>query len=529
MLRSLVLPYKGAADHTPLVGVPNGFAPFGAIQNVRARRAQDGRVTIATRPGARRIGNRIRNAPVQAVCPVAVATSVTGYAVKNLRRWSDTTSRLVAALRGQAWILDSVPSMEQDIDWPLTAAPFNAAANQACSTCCWSPSGDRVAIGVTIAAATSASGQIETAIRVYTAAGVLQASLHIVSASAPRNLRSLVWHGSTIYACVSQFVLAIPDSLSGFTAYEIPNVAGEMEQACVATIDDQAFLFVAFNGVLTAGTYTGGLSGPAITAGEHGRQFRAGVSKWRIESTGLLTRVIYGLQLTPGGDYFESQHNTFRISEQSLRTPHGCQINGIAAGPDGSVFIVRTNAGRGPNAAFPANPALCGLQTVMKIDPEGLAVWEADPGSILEVGDGGFLNDIPTTGTDPPTFSAICVDADGDVFIGGRRNNGASVFKLDGETGGEIWRTNLQATTATHHLRRGGAFIDPTDGNPVFAGDRNNAWTGASGASAHLWKVDGRDTGGSVLWGYDIAENTGAACVAVNAEGQIVYGTGYVT
>ena len=138
----------------------------------------------------------------------------------------------------------------------------------------------------------------------------------------------------------------------------------------------------------------------------------------------------------------------------------------------------------------------------------GELLWSADTDSILEEYDPPtypFYNDLTFTGDTTPDASVMCIAVDGDaVFVGGRRNAGEySVFRLRADDGVMEWAANVM--DATRSVRP--VVVDPVDGNPVFVGDDNTGWTGASGQHRHLWKLSAED--GSILNSFGLSpDNT---------------------
>ena len=163
-----------------------------------------------------------------------------------------------------------------------------------------------------------------------------------------------------------------------------------------------------------------------------------------------------------------------------------------------------------------------GYWTVTRFDGNGAYVWRADTDSILELGDGGYTNDIPTGAADDPSILAVAVDNQDNVYLGGRRtradSSGVCAFRLD-DTGTLVWSQDLGGT-----IREGAVAVNPQTQAPVFGGDVNTAWPDAGGVKAHLWELT--VDAGLVARHFNVSTtDVSVLGVAIRSDGVVVYVT----
>jgi hypothetical protein len=531
-LDPIPLPFRGASNGRAYINQPGDTAPPERLRNVRVFDVSEDRPSMGQRPGvSKAFSQQMANAPVQALGVVSRASSISGY-IQGECEPLEGTSKQATALAGQIWLLDAVPSMCADIFIDVTASPYNASGHSGCNAVAADADGTLFAACLNIAAAASASGRGESVLVLFDATGAVLDEVHVTSLTLDKFIDTLVFvtlsDRTILYACSGHDVLVYRAEVAGLTLVETNTMGGWAKQTLEAdwyTDGTDTWLYVAFDGANKGGMLPNDAGG-GITAGYIARSFRAGVMKFRIGATGALTQVVYGTQLPPTATYFEAAHNYWRIGEQLGAPPWGRYVHAMRVDrSDGSLRLATTNAGWGPRATFPPDGSV-GYTNLFKIDAEGELQWQLDTFSIKEAGaantpHGDYFNDI-TQASKESTILAVAVDGDGVAWAAGRRQaSDLSVFKYTPFGAFELGM-NLQGTSDSDAIRQAAAFIDPADGNPIFAGDRNTAWDGAGGANAHLWKVN-RKTG-AVIWSYDLAAAVSGLCVCA-AGGLIVYGT----
>jgi hypothetical protein len=124
------------------------------------------------------------------------------------------------------------------------------------------------------------------------------------------------------------------------------------------------------------------------------------------------------------------------------------------------------------------------------------------------------------------TAGGLALDAAGDVLVGGSvRNGGAPVFavvKLDGGTGGEMWRTEIAGTDPMGNGLANAVAVDGA-GDVVAAGYVSNLGTGADlvtiklagGTGAQLWRTEVAGAG-------DVTPVDSADAVVVDGAGDVI-------
>jgi hypothetical protein len=530
----VIPPFRGAANNTAFIKTPGDLAPLDTMRNFRTFVPDKDRPQGGKRPGiVKAFDRQLKNAAVQALCPVSRASYISGYLLGDGRDMGDGSSKDSDALEGNLFILDEVPSMRYALE--LDALQYGGLDAQASNAVAFHPDDDLIAFAINIPGADTVSGFGETVIRVVTTDGAVLWTIHVTSAFADRYTNTLVFSRHFLFVCVADHVrmYRVSDGSDFGTAFLGAWASETVEADVYRGPGGTEFLYVAFNGANKPGDLVGGGS---IIAGPYAIHFRSGIIKYRLiynegqDGYNPLVQVSFGTAPDPADPLIEDGgfHGYWRVSEQSGGKPWGCLINAMRVSPaDGSVFFARTNQGYGPNTLYHPDGSTA-FVTVTKVLANGTLAWERDTDSIDpgESGALGFANDIPTAPGDEPAILAVAVDGNGDVYAGGRRNIlGDSVFKLRGTDGVMVWTTTV-AGIYPKVIRQAAMAIDPTDGNLVVAGDRNNDWIGADG-QAHLWKISGNN--GTVLWSFDILSNVSGLGVDVSTLGQIAYVTDFVS
>ena len=543
MESKLILPVRGATDAATFRAQPGGFSPLRTRKNFRGRNPKTERLSGGRRPGMTRLLQRPLKEgwPVQGLIPTTLADTQTGYVHGVCRDMGTAMSVPSGPLYGNLAALDAVPSM----DWLVNVdvVPAGGPSANAVQACAWDPDGEFLAVASN-----------------YTVGGVNRFSV----AKVDPTTGDVLWitnyadgsHNASVNAVkvtkLYTFVAIANDHTPGgnlILGYRNDTgalaIQGDLggwakEAVALAVYTDgtgQEWLYVAFHGSAIAGTYTGGVGTGVIRAGRWALHFRSGIVKYRVDGSAYggagITRTDWGTGLSASDAYYETNHRTWRFSEHNFISggfdarPHGCEFTALACGSDGSVYFAKRNASWGPNPDRPEflpDGSYEAYATVGKISATGNLIWLSDSDSILENEDPDYpyFNDLSFQGdpTPDPSISAICVGTDGTLFAAGRRTaNSLSAFAFDSDDGVRLWDANVMGSTGT--VREGAAAID-SDGNPWFAGDRNTAWDGASGAQAHLWKLS-KDTG-EVLNTFDVEQAVSGLCVACNGAGGVFYG-----
>lgn len=539
-----LLSIRGATSGTTYRATPDGFVPRNAIRNWQVEDPD----TERPRGGRRRclvrlIPSQLRNAPVQALLAATRAAAQTGLVLGTCESMGAAFSTPSTPLFGQIAALDAVPSM----DWFKYLDVTNisgAPADNAVQCCAWDPDGEFLAVSSNYRVGLDWRYSIA---RLNPATGAVVWRTDVSDSGYDRSVNAIaVTKLYTFVAITSNNPAAGTPKLVGYrndtgAAAIVGNLEGWARDAvALAVYTDaagQEYLYVAFNGIASAGTYVPGAGSGTIKAGRWAMQYRAGIMKFSVEGAsyggGGTAKVTFGPQLASTDPYFETTggrttpHGYWRLSEQDYPTlghplGHGGEITGLACGSDGSVYFTKRNQGWGPNdatASFRPDGSTEGYRTVGKINTDGTLAWLEDTDSIREVDDLGYYNDLdyPGKSVHEPSIGAVCVDSDGDVYVGGRRNaTGLSVFALRGDSGVRKWSANLMGAADT--VREGAACIDADD-NPVFAGDRNTSWDGALGDDANLWKLD--RSNGQVLMHFDLNEAVSGLGVAAAGDGRL--------
>jgi len=529
------IPIRGAANNTPFIEQPQGFCPLEGIRNVRPF-GPDGRRRLAQRPPLNKLfGRQIGGGnPVQGLGVITKASSIAGYDVGSCET-VEASSDVSGALAGQVWFLEQNRGMYAD-DY-LDNQNYNGtggtnSVQSAAVAPSWSEYPDRVAVVSNFTDATS--GKTKYVLRLYSPEGAIIASTSRESPYTPKfnhyaNPPAISEHFVFVPSRTLVDIFKLSDG-SHYGTILLNSWASDVVGCRVyKPTTGNSILWVLHQGSKASGAYTGGIGSGVIQQGKWAQQFRSGVQKWELTQETALNVTplfrIFGTQKGSGDDYYEAFHGYFRISEQTVLPPHGARVTALAVSPlDGSLFVARCNRGWGPNNGLtdfhPKDPLP--FVSLMKITSAGVTAWELDVDSVREVGDGGYINDIPiSAGDDPTHLQAIC-DEDGNCFLAGRRNlNGFSIIKVHRD-GYAMWGKTLMRDVQPAAHREGGIAIDPTDQGVVTVGDRNSSWEGATG-NAHAWKLD--NNSGQIIWDYDLDASVSGLGVAMLSDGRIVYTT----
>lgn len=537
MDRKPVIAFRGATNGATFRGQPEGFSPFGARRDFRARNPSSDRPGGGRRQCLRKlVARQLKDAAVNGLISVSRASAIAGQSLGTCEDMGDATSVSSGVLAGNIAALDDVPSMDwfSYLDVTGTGGP---AANTV-SACAWDPDGEFLAVATNYTV--GGDGRFTIA-RINPTNGAVVWQTESKETGYDRFANAVVVTKLYTFVAIANTHAGGPRLIgyrndTGAQAY-ITDLNGWANQgvalAKYTNAAGQEFLFIAYDGSAAAGTYVPGLGSGVIRLGRWALQFRSAIRKYSVNGTAytgtVLTRAAFGTPTPAGEAYYEDNHGDWRLSEQSPFKPHGGEFTALACGSDGSVYFTKRNQGWGPNsgdARFQPDGNYEPYWTVGKISAAGVLEWWADTDSIRELDDLGFYNDLTFPGEAPailtyPSIQAICVDADGNCYVAGRRNAaGVSAFALNDE-GVLVWAANVQS--ATGFIAEGAAAVD-SDGNPIFAGVRNDDWDGADpGDNAIWWKL--LRTTGEVLETFDIEENVSALCVACAGDGRTFFGT----
>lgn len=529
MLRPAQQPYRGAVSSAPYSLQPADSAPFEAIRDVRPFDSK-GRRRMTQRPALVKAFAEQLPGPIQFLGVIGRASIQTGTRLGECSDIDPWTSVLSPAIAGQVWWLKRNRGMYARYYEDVTGE--GGPATNSVNAVAINADGDRIC---TSSNYVDSSTDLVSRIRCFDLDGNVQWTHKILETGRDRYTNTIAIGDRYVYVATNQEIRVI--RLSDGTPiadYQLGGWASEVVELGIYTdTSGQEWLYAGFNGATAAGTYTvagAAVGSGTIAQGKWAKHFRAGVMKIRIDYTvfGSLRRVNWGSpRLTTGQAYYEASHGYARISELTNYPPHGALVTAMGVDSSGNVYVARTNQGWGPNAAHPffypdgqTSPYI----SVMKLNAEdGSLAWETDTLSVREVGDGGYINDIPTGASDDPSLLAVRPDAAGDVYVAGRQNQaGQSLMKLAGSTGSILWSMNLMSGSTAH--RQACIQIDPNDDQVVVGGDRNTSWDGAGGANAHLWKVP-KNGGSEPLWSHDLGAAVSALGLAIGPDSEIIYGT----
>lgn len=510
MLTRVGMPYKGVSDATPFIDQPGDTTPPGNMRNVRIVGVGDGRFRLRQRPGLRELfPGPIGSGAVQALQSVTRASVTSGYEIGTRTDIEDFRSVDAGALVGQAWALEQPgPQMLANYSDPVTSLASNTVA--------WHPDGQRFAYTVNY------NDGSDDLIRLVLA-NIDGTVDWAVSFGVGLAANDVLVTNSHVYVATTTGRIAVYTVASG-TFVELNTLNRWANETTGLALTQDGRLAAVFHGASRDGTLPNLSGGTAITGGT---DFRSGIIVFDIEDDGSLSQVQFGQQLSNTDALWEANHGYFRFSEQSRAAPLGCYPTGIALDPtDGGLIVTRTNAGWGPNGAFPPDPTFAGAISVCKVSASGALLWETDADSQRPAYDGWWTSDpaIGTLYTDraDPTFRAVAASDDG-VFVAGLPNlvsNTCEKLRSDGVRVAS-WGMALNASVA-----EGAIAIDPTDGSVWAAGARGTSYPGA-GSAKHLFKLD--PFAGDVLASYDLDASVDAFGVDVSKDGRVAYATGYVS
>jgi len=531
-LPRVTLPRRGISNALTFGDHKGELCPPSAMLNAVLYTPHKDRPQLGKRWGMQKVFNTrlAGGAPIQALGVIPRASVISGFAVGSCTAITGL-NHLAAALEGQVWMLEKNPQMFRQIyvDVQPTGpfgSTFNGPATNGVQACAWIEGVEALAVATNYNDSVLA---IDVSLLVlYDKSGnILDYSLVGQNFTNTMAASPEAANGHRYLAVCAAGHVRVYDVSAGSLQESVLIHLGQWSQEsieCGWYLNEGVLeLYVGFDGSSNGGTLPNDPAGD-ITPGKFARHFRAGVIKFVVGGATPLsvTQEIWSQQFANTSTYYEALHGYFRVSEKTSGRPWGCRVTCLDVNQqNGSIAIGRTNQGWGPRATFQPNGS-APYVTLMVIAPNGIPLYETEHNIIREVGDGGFINDIPY-GADPTPDTAIMAirwDEQNDIYMGGRvGDGGSSLFKIDAATGTEIWRYDSGGT-----IRQAGIRIDPTDNNPIIAFDRNASWTGHAGAQAHLLKLNSAD--GSVIWSYDL----GAAVSALNVDidrltGDIFYTT----
>lgn len=496
--KRIVPPLGGAANNSAYASQPAHFAPASTIRNVRAYDTAKDRPRMGTGPGIRKLSpTRIGGGrPLQALATVTRPAGVAGYQVGPVHPITSGVSTLASAIAGN--VFEFGPGTYPEINWDATIDVTGDGGPGTIGAVAASRHRETDLLVVATEPYDDGGGFDVANVVAFNELGMQVWSRKLFTALADRSIRSLAVGRLYTYACSNQYVVAIRNDTGTIAATtDIDGWSGEAVQAVVAD-DGDGFesVYVAFNGVRSAGTLPNAPNYTVTAGAVYAAGFRAGVTRLRVptesySTTPVFTRIRLGRQRAITDPFYEADHGYARISEMSRFAPRGALINGLARDSDGSLMVTRCNAGPGPNNTWKPDLTVVDPVTVMKLSAEGVLIWEVDTDSWVEAGVESVLNDIPTAPGELPSVTPIAVNgASHEITVGGRANaNGVSLFKLRGSDGGMLAQANYM-TPATDTVGVQAIRIDATDGQAVLVGDRNSDYDGAGADFAQMWKAN---------------------------------------
>lgn len=527
-MRSISLPYRGATNNSAFIRQPGDAAPLARLRNARVRAGPDGRQQIGTRPPIERLTTRaLGTGEVQGMVKVTRRAGVTGYQMGECEHMGDVQNGGTGLLAGNWAFIDGAPSLAAFVDLDV--------------------SGDGGAATTPVSGLSTAPDELHiAAMLVYTSAGYSRTRIRLVErdldlawqvtiSNASQDRRGafvlvtdeyvLVGINTQADPSASNVQLLVYDRADG-TLLETNTMrgwAGRIIGAGRYVVDDVEYVRVAFDG----STYGApGSPGLHIDDGNPASMFQSGFMEFQLRPRAdvgggvlPLIEINFATPLELGDVGFDERgHGYWRLSEWTTQRPYGRWITSISVAPDGTTFLTTTSHGYGHTFAYTPDGQALPAINVFAVSRAGELIYESNTDPVVEVGMGGFYNDIPISGADLASLLAGCVAPDGTFFCGGRNGQGGySTFGLD-PNGMVIWRTKLMSASTVVRC----AVLDPESGIPIFGGDRHTSWPGSSGADAHLWMLSPND--GTVVWGWDIGKVTPVRAVAVGVGGEFTYG-----
>lgn len=527
-MRSISLPFRGATNHTSFIRQPGDAAPLARLRNFRVRVGPGGRQQGGTRPGiVRKTSAALGIGEIQGMCKVTRRAGVSGYTLGACDPMGDVLSGGTGVLAGNLGFLDSVPSVAAFAD--LSVVGDGGPATTPVERLSIAPDGLHYAAGLNYLS----RGYVRCSVRVLAQDLSVTWQTTISAASIDRRLAFLLLTNDYLIVGLNQgagptvadVIVQVYGRTDGvlLQTTTLRGWAGRLVGAARYVIGTTEHVVIAFDGSASGAPGSPGIS---ITDGNPASMYQAGFMRFSITpratlgAGSALVEIPQTTPLAPSDPWYDERgHQYWRLSEWTSQRPYGRWITSVSAAADGTVYLTTTSHGYGPSFVYPPNGALLPAINVFAVATDGSIVYEASTDPVIEIGMGGLYNDIPTALGELASLTCGCVNSDKVFFCAGRyAQGGYSAFGIN-PTGLTVWRTALMSSTTAVLA----AAIDPTNGYPVFAGERHTSWPGSSGANANLWSLV--PATGAVAWGWDINKSVPARSVAVGPAGDFVYGT----
>jgi len=546
----LQLPRRGIANASGLSEQGPDFTAPQSMLNVVLYDADEDRPRGGTREGSVALPATLGSGEVQGLATVNRPSISNGLKIGTASDAGTGTSSVAGALTGNVFAIDSV----QGGEWShhFSVAP-DGPASVTVTHAAFSRDGSRVFVGTNYNRVSDSKAKFRIR-SLNPATGATNWTYdHTLVGGVPESIAQLVPSNEYLFVVLANSFVLVLNPATGALVDRWNNTwAQENVAAVVITENVGQFnvpterLLVAFKGTTSAGLITGGTlaDGSVLTTtiestptNQTASHYRAGVMKLSIlpvptgpglPTTPVLSQVSWPATGLPSSDpRYEGNHGYFRFSERSATSPFGCLPTAMVAAPDGTVWVSRTNRGWGPNSTWrPGYEAETDPRrqrspvTLCQISAAGTMLRELDPANYQGVFNGsgysvGFnhWNDIYE-----PILRSVTASAAGVVACAGQQNHiGASAWVLS-STGSAIGFTNLVSSSTRIYA----GVSDPSDGNPVFVGQRNTSWTGASGANAHVWKLNAAT--GAIAWAFDLGSAVTVHSVAAFG-GRVILGS----